>query len=429
MKTRCVFYALLALMGLHIWFFVALADKTLAGYTDFSAFYAAGRIAAEGKAGDLYNYETQKRVQDPLFAGVQRDGYGIPVPGPMLYYHPPFEVPVFRLLAYLSYPWAFGVWALASVAVLLIIPLVLRAHVAGLWRASPHFVALSCVAFFPAFIAVLQGQDSILLALLFALAWVSLKQGREAAAGGLLALGLFKFHFVLPVVVLFLLRRRWRMLAGFSIASVLLLAVSFLVVGVKGIMEYPGFLLELNSGLQSRVLQALRGIFPFAMPNLRGVLFMALSGFLPESLVTPATLVASAALLLWWGRRSARLSAQARALDLVFSLDICVAVLVSFHAQLHDLTLLALPIVLVLNRALEDKAPGWLRWGVGLLAALFFFTPAYVPLLQRGWQFLLVIPISLLALAAGRQLRPNAAQPAPEPYALLAGHMTPAADA
>jgi hypothetical protein len=87
----------------------------------------------------------------------------------------------------------------------------------------------------------------------------------------------------------------------------------------------------------------------------------------------------------------------------VFSLDICVAVLVSFHAQLHDLTLLALPIVLVLNRALEDKAPGWLRWGVGLLAALFFFAPAYLPLLRRG----VAIPAGCPDFAAGAGRRLN----------------------
>jgi hypothetical protein len=54
------------------------------------------------------------------------------------------------------------------------------------------------------------GQDSILLLLCYGLAWVALVKKSDFAAGAWLALGLCKYHLVLPFVLRFVLERRAR---------------------------------------------------------------------------------------------------------------------------------------------------------------------------------------------------------------------------
>lgn len=403
MRTNSLLYALIALVVFNGWSFVRDANRTLAGHSDFAERYVAGKIVADGSASSLYDHAVEKRVQLASFGRELN----------LASNHPPFEVLLYWPLAHLPYPWAYCFWAAGCVAALVVLPRVLRPHVPALRRAVPYFVALSSVAFFPACYAVIQGQDSIFLTLLFALAFVSLKRGHDLAAGCLLAAALFKFQFVLPIAALFLLRRRWKLVGGFSAAGVVLVVLSLLLVGVNGLMHYPALLIEQNRGLHSGALQGLTGIFPCDMPNLRGLLFRALSGFLPESLVNLTIVAASAVLFFWWARRSARLPADSRALDLMFSVDICIAVLVSYHAELHDLTLLLIPILLVLEWSLRGRTARWMQWSVGLLAALFFFTPMYVyaPPGEYPWHWPLVIPLSLLAFAGTWQLRRLALEP------------------
>jgi len=42
-----------------------------------------------------------------------------------------------------------------------------------------------------------------------------LKNGRDFRAGAILGLGLFKFQFIVPFALIFLLRRRWKFMRGF----------------------------------------------------------------------------------------------------------------------------------------------------------------------------------------------------------------------
>src|SRR5207244_13270755 len=73
--------------------------------------------------------------------------------------------------------------------------------------------------FLPVNVALMQGQDSILLLVLLAAAFVALHRGRGFAAGTLVGLGLFKLQIVIPIAILFFAWRRWRFSAGFALSS------------------------------------------------------------------------------------------------------------------------------------------------------------------------------------------------------------------
>src|SRR5207247_3125358 len=68
--------------------------------------------------------------------------------------------------------------------------------------------------------------------------WRLFARKKEWFAGGLLALGLFRFQIVLPVAGLMLLWKRWRFVSGFAAASIPVLALSTLVAGVDQMRLY-----------------------------------------------------------------------------------------------------------------------------------------------------------------------------------------------
>ena len=74
---------------------------------------------------------------------------------------------------------------------------------------------LTILAFFPVWYCLLQGQDSILLLLLFALSFWLWRRGQDEAAGFVLALGLFRPQLVLPFVLVTFLGGRWKFIRGF----------------------------------------------------------------------------------------------------------------------------------------------------------------------------------------------------------------------
>ena len=78
------------------------------------------------------------------------------------------------------------------------------------------------------------GQDSILSTALLLAVFAALKQKRDGWAGFLLALGLYKPQLVLPLAGVFLVARRWRSVAVFSITGVILAAVSLASGGMAG---------------------------------------------------------------------------------------------------------------------------------------------------------------------------------------------------
>jgi hypothetical protein len=76
------------------------------------------------------------------------------------------------------------------------------------------------------------------------------------------------------------------------------------------------------------------------------------------------------------------------------------ALLVSYHLNLHDLSLLALPIVLTLDGALANQSTLTRRDLIAVsFAALLLFTPLYMWLISLGLLNLLVVPIAGFLLA------------------------------
>ena len=153
---------LAGMLSLHIVVAWRSRDLVRKGYPDFTALYSAGKIVREGLGKQLYDSQTQYRIQQEFAAGVSIRQ------GPLPYIHPPWEALIFAPFTWFSYPVAYLLWDAVNVLILLSLPLLLRNQLFQLKHVSALFWLFVSLAFYPMFFDLLQGQD-ILPLLLFLL--------------------------------------------------------------------------------------------------------------------------------------------------------------------------------------------------------------------------------------------------------------------
>jgi hypothetical protein len=362
-----VFFYLSGMVLIHAVVFWSVRESVRKGYSDFTIYYSAGTIVRQGLGRQLYDNLIQFRVQQDFAPEVAIRLDALP------YNHPPFEAVFFAPFTYLSYPSAFALWMLANLAMLISLPFMLRQKLHHLRRYPVAFWVLASLGFFPIFFALLQGQDAILLLFFYTLAFICLQENRDVFAGGWLALGLFKFHLILPFIILLLVQGRKKVLYGFFPIAAVLALISAVIVGTEGMLHYPHYVLRLEETM------AKGAIMPSDMPNLRGVLYLLLHG---HSYVGAVALVLSVVVFFfaaWWCR------AGTNRVDLKFSLNVVATLLVSYHCLGYDLSILMLPILLLANELLGE---GTVRGLPNLLTiaaiAVLFFSPLQLVLLTRS---------------------------------------------
>ncbi len=290
---------------------------------DFANFYTAGRILRQFPGRNLCDLALQMKVEREFMPK------GLVLP----YDHPPFEAWLFAPLAYFSYPHAFVLWGVINLALLALIVWLLRFTGCRLDTEGQLVWLLLCIPLVAG--VLILGQDSLLLAVVFLLAYLALKRHWDHAAGLALGLGCFRFEIVLPLVFIFFVRRRWKVVAGFLAASILALLASVALVGWRGILDYVNLLQELGR---------LKGSLAYqdpvaAMPSLRGGLVTLLGGVIPHVLLLPLVLVATLALLGWAAWHFKNIARpEDPAFDLEFSLVSLGALLSSYYLFAHELT-------------------------------------------------------------------------------------------
>ena len=412
MKKRNLYPILFAffafLLLFHLLLFWHAKDDALNGSADFSIFYTAAKMVQHGEGAKLYDVAEQGRMESVLYPKVATPGETL------IYDHPPLEALLFLPLAYVSYSTAYLIWLAVSILLLLLAVRLLSPFLKEIKALWAPLAVLIFLGFFPIFVCLLQGQDSILLLLLITLVFINLKKGRDFKGGILLAIALFKFQYTVPFLVPFILWRRWEFLSGVAVSSAGLFLLSLPVAGFWGTLSYATFLINLMKGISAhRALYSL-GFPPNTVPNIWGAVEMMAHNVLSRSFRKGIIIVLSGLAVLWlakcWplGRRT-----SAKAFDLGFSLAVVTSVLVSYHVLLHDLSLLLIPFVLVLNQILRNEICTGRRRAVAFgIITLFYLSPLYLLLMGHGRMYLFFWPIlaffvllswELVDLAKGRE--------------------------
>lgn len=389
---------------LHGIVFWMAEPHALEGYPDFSIFYTAGLIARRGQAAQLYDHRLQRQTRSEFApAALAKEE-------PLPYNHPPFEALLFVPLSYVSYPMAYRLWALVNLLLLTVSLWALRPQLEGLSSKPPWLPYLATFSFFSIALALIQGQDSILLLSLYCLAFVALQSGKDFRAGALLGLGLFKFQFVLPFAFVLLMRRRWRALEGILASGAFVLAVSLAMVGREGLLYYPHYVWEINR-------RAAKGVIvPSEMPTLRG-LIAGWNGGHNESMWGSAIILALSLLLLVWAARQWDASdlERGQTWQRGFSLCVVATFLVSYHGYSQDMSILFLPLLLLFDQlvgrsVLQDVRRDARRDALEGFLLLIFCNPfCMIVYLHYGHQNLFAVVLLTLAasLAAWHRPRPG----------------------
>ena len=380
---------LILLHGFMLWNARHLIAK---GYPDFTIFYSAARAVKGGFGSSLYDPALQYRVQREFASGVSIRQGALP------YNHPPFETLIFIPLTGLPYLAAYLTWNAVSMVLLVAVLWCLQIGLQADWP-KLMWGMFACLAFFPICVALLQGQDIILLLLCFAAAYVCLKRRCDLAAGCFLGLGLFRFQLVLPFIFILALVKRGRTLYGFLGVACTLGLISAVIVGWHGLLGYPRYVWFIERTMGHGA------IVPSDMPNLRGLLAALFTARISKTVLDVITLLFSLALAIFTAFRW-KPAFSGKRFDLAFSLSIVVVVLVSYHAFAYDLCLLLLPVALVVNYVRGRPELNFSRRCLLVSPILvLFFSPLQMLLwLRYGQLNVLAILLAFWAWGINREL-------------------------
>ena len=353
-------FLMLAVMSKWTALFDLQADRlnhtvNQAEFEDYVAFYAAGKLVAEGRGADLYETE--------VLAAKEREVMGRPVggTGSLGFFNPPFVALFFA-------PFTLLPVGEAGVALFLVNSVLVLGVTGGIRRMLniegpiPSLLfALAALSLQSVFWLVAHGQFSMWLFLGFLYFFWFQQQGRPALSGFALTLLLVKPQMaILPALVL-LWKKDWRALASFSSVTVLLVVGSIAVSGTSVLWEYPSF--ALNSTGWEREL----GINVERMYGWNGLFATIVANHSPVHIMLTASATVATVGLVLWGFSSVQPSSSRFAL--ACAALVAGAILVNPHVYLQDMVLGALIVVLGFLGSRELSWPGFF-W-VGAAAFLW----------------------------------------------------------
>ena len=202
---------------------------------DFPAFYTMAILTSRGEGARLYDLETQRQIQNEVWPSL--DGSVLPVA------YPAFLAFFIEPLAKLSPSNARLVWVLGMVLCVAGAG-ALIARSSSFLRGLTWQVIVTSLLFAPLFLGVLGGQIvGVSVSLYAAILFLDRQQKKEMeiALGVITGLWMYKPHYALAVVVVFLAQRRWRAIGAWLVTCSALWSLGASVAGVGWLSEWSVF--------------------------------------------------------------------------------------------------------------------------------------------------------------------------------------------
>ena len=358
------------------------------GAADFSIFYTGSLILRNGLAPHLYDLAVQAHFHSPFYRS-----------HPLPFNHLAFELLLFLPFTTVPFSTAFWLWNAINVLFLAGFAWLMAPELKSLPRPAMLFILIAALAFFPVIVTLMSGQDSILLLLIYAVAYLLLKKDKQWLAGFVLAGALIKFPLLIPFVLPFVFRRQWEFLAGFVVGSAAVVGISIAITGFSGFLDYFHLLRFLATHPEVGYtnmgdMPVARGFFETILPN---------APLLRFALVA----VLSVALLAFTTKHFRKGTDEK--FNVWFALNIAMALVVCPHLYRHDWTVLFLALLLYWNSFLDirrtDGNSKLMETGALVtLTITFFATPLYRALNDHDLASLMFIPLLLFCLAVAASI-------------------------
>ena len=294
-----------------------LSRRGLPVFCDHLAYYTAGRLVADGRAGVVYDLAAVAKYQTELVPGWD---------SVEAFRNPPFAALPYVLTARLPFVASGWVWTLVGVA----------AYLGGLRLLNPRPPAFAVLTV-PTVLCVSYGQTSLLNAGVLAVVGRLLTDRRPFAAGLVAGLLWAKPPLLLGLIVWGLLdcRRLWPAAVGCAVTGGALTAGSYLLVPEA----WAGFLGTLRANAGYDAFEWWKSPGPRAFWRL----------LLGPGAAASALWLACAAAGVWGFVRVWQ--AHRDRPDVVFATAVLLTLWASPHAMIYDWALVAIPGVLLRSRA------------------------------------------------------------------------------
>jgi alpha-1,2-mannosyltransferase len=337
--------------------------------TDFSSFYAAGSLALEGRAGEVYDMAAHYAREQQIF-GAATPYYG--------WLYPPLFLFVVTPLALLPYPVALLAWQGATFALYLA---VIAAMMRRLTREDGMIARLwwpAAAAFPAAFINLGHGQNGFLTAGLLGAALIALPK-RPLLSGVLFGLLAYKPQFGLLIPVALMAAGQWRIIIAAGVTVLALAGAAALAFGADIWWLFAA------SAETSRTLLLEQGNVGFEKLQSVFAALRMLGGGIALAYVVQAAASAAVIVSLAWIWRACGDR------DLKAALLIIATLLASPHVLDYDLTILAPALAFIVVSRWPD---GFHDYEITGLAAAWF-----VPLFARAVAGASHVPLGLIIVA------------------------------
>ncbi|MBL8090949.1 MAG: DUF2029 domain-containing protein [Anaerolineales bacterium] len=292
---------------------------------DFISFYTTGRLMRMGEYQQIYNLDSQALIQNQIIGESS---------APLIFAHPPHLNFLLAFIANENYVSSYMVWSLFNMFVLLICAALIKNFFIKLnWDVRSAWLgAMASITFFPTFISILGGQDTV-YTLLGLLLWMfGLLNAKEMKAGFGLALATLSPTIAGALTFpLFASQRR----AGiwFVIGILLLTLHAFLLLGLQGIKDFI-HLLGINSEAQ------VYGLDWSKMYNLLGLLIRSFPNADTNLIRTIAWSVAGISIFvicIWWWKKDITVKH--------IGIAVLLGTFTAPHLYLHGVSYLLLPLL------------------------------------------------------------------------------------
>lgn len=187
---------------------------------DYVSFYAAGRLALEGRPEQAYEWLSQRSMQREIAKAVKgRDGYSEYA----IFPYPPTYLTILTPLASLPYRLSLLFWVGLTAAV----------YLAAVFSIARSWRSLVFAAAYPVALAtVIYGQNSFLTAGVIGLALATLN-ARPVLAGFLIGTLTFKPQLGLAFPLVLVFSQRWTALVSAALTAAAAVVLSVLLFGVN----------------------------------------------------------------------------------------------------------------------------------------------------------------------------------------------------
>jgi len=359
--------------GLSILNFSSSNDASLGAPPgrDFVRLYLLGRVVAERDGSALYDLKTFNALKVTHFPSLEPDPYPQP--------YPPQAGIYFAPLARLPYPQALIIWVVVSVLIFAATSW-WAMRLTGLSRAKCAVLLGLALAFPPLEEVKSFGQATAIPLLSFVLGWRFLLNDRSILAGAAFGLLALKPQLALPLVVVTLAGRQWRMMAGATLSIAAQAAVTWWLLGPSVFVAYVSYVRQFPALLESFQRD------PTQTHSLR-----TLFGLLVPGGLAAAAYVATAGAVLWAAVRAFHATND---VGLKMCVLIMASVLVSPHLYVYDAALLLPALMYMLATAWQfhDSRARRPLIGIMLLYPAYFipfarYTRIQVSVIVLLWVF------------------------------------------